>query len=351
LDYVSIISQELLFVLTLERLINCYSLIYSSLIRTLFLEFYRILNHCLAITTHSIDLGLVLPLLWSFEEREKLIELTEAVSGTRFHSVFILLGRLRYDISLRWIISLIDWLLHFIRSLREIHYILSLNSLFKSRLHEIGIIERNFCLYFGSSGVIARSSSIFCDGRITGYEFYCSIDYYLFLSFTGDCLDRYLTRLNEIMESCRIIYAILYLFFTNSFFYLFFNTEFSSVFNSSLRSVFISSFIRLSLSLDLLSSSYSLLKSSITLEYIISDFLILSWSYLNFSLKLSIESAKGLYSIFLFFYSTNIITNDFLSLFQINKFCRSIILGDLIAILGSFDFVLGSVDLYVYFSL
>jgi len=101
LDYVSTITQELLFVHALERLISCYGSIYDSTSRTLSLEFYRILNHCLAITTHAIDLGLFTTMLRSFEEREKLISLSEILSGTRFHAASLLVGRLRYDVSMR----------------------------------------------------------------------------------------------------------------------------------------------------------------------------------------------------------------------------------------------------------
>lgn len=87
-DYVSTITQELLFLHALERLIGCVSYIYSSTWRTLFCEFYRILNHCLAITTHAIDIGLSSTMLWSFEEREKLIHFSEVLSGTRIHAVY-----------------------------------------------------------------------------------------------------------------------------------------------------------------------------------------------------------------------------------------------------------------------
>ena len=76
------------------------SYIYSSTWRTLFCEFYRILNHCLAITTHAIDIGLFSTMLWSSEEREKLIYFSEVLSGTRIHAAFLLIGRLRYDISI-----------------------------------------------------------------------------------------------------------------------------------------------------------------------------------------------------------------------------------------------------------
>ena len=101
MDYVSTISQEVLFVNCLERIINCYQIIYSSYLRTLFLELFRILNHLLAITTSVIDLGLFTGMLLMFEEREKLLNFIEALSGTRFHAMFVLLGRIRYDISLK----------------------------------------------------------------------------------------------------------------------------------------------------------------------------------------------------------------------------------------------------------
>jgi NADH:ubiquinone oxidoreductase subunit D len=101
LDYVSTVSQEILYVNCMEKLINCYEHIYSSALRTLFLEMYRILNHLLALTTSIIDLGLFTTMLLMFEEREKLLNFIESLSGTRFHALFVLLGRMRYDISLK----------------------------------------------------------------------------------------------------------------------------------------------------------------------------------------------------------------------------------------------------------
>jgi NADH:ubiquinone oxidoreductase subunit D len=101
LDYVSTISQEILFINVLERLINCYEIIYSSSLRTLFLEMFRILNHLLAMTTSIIDLGCFTPMLLMFQERDQLLNFIESVSGTRFHAMFVLLGRIRYDVSLK----------------------------------------------------------------------------------------------------------------------------------------------------------------------------------------------------------------------------------------------------------
>ena len=317
LDYVSCVIQELCYILVLERLFNSYGSIYISLWRTLLIEFYRNLNHSLNITTHAIDIGLFTTMLWKFEEREKLINYIEILSGTRFHAVFLLINKLRFDISLFFIDSFIYWLLYYIRKLKEIHNILSINRLWRTRLYEIGIVNKDFCLYFGITGIIARSIKIIIDGRFTGYEFYDSINYSSFYSSNGDCLDRYILRFNEMIESCRIIYSLLYILLS-SFYY--------------------SSFSILSTSMELL------------IEEFLSSFpLILT---LIKQLKLSIESSKGIYSIYLFsfpFLIINIITNDFLTVNQLNKYIKNINLGDLIAVLGSIDFVLGSVDLIILF--
>lgn len=79
------------------------------------------------------------------------------------------------------------------------------------RLYEIGILSKPFCLYFGLSGILSRSANILIDARLTGYEFYHNLKYSLFISSIGDCMDRYLIRINEIVESCRIIYAVIYI--------------------------------------------------------------------------------------------------------------------------------------------
>ena len=88
LDYVSTIIQELLFVGALERFVQYYSLLYCSFFRLCLVELFRVLNHCLALTTHVIDLGLFTTMLLTFEEREKMINLIEAMTGSRMHNAF-----------------------------------------------------------------------------------------------------------------------------------------------------------------------------------------------------------------------------------------------------------------------
>ena len=128
----------------------------------------------------------------------------------RFHAAFLLMGRLRYDISMRLIEYFLYWLMHFTRKLKEIHYILSRNRLWISRLYDIAFIERDFCFYFGITGLLSRSTKIKMDARFLRYECYQSWDYSIFFTFNSDCLDRYLLRFNEMIESCRITYCIIF---------------------------------------------------------------------------------------------------------------------------------------------
>ena len=70
------------------------------------------------------------------------------------------------------------------------------------------MIERDFISFFGLSGLLSRSCNIRMDARFSGYEFYLSLDYAIFIAYNGDCLDRYILRYNEMIEPRRIIYAI-----------------------------------------------------------------------------------------------------------------------------------------------
>jgi NADH dehydrogenase (ubiquinone) Fe-S protein 2 len=98
LDYVSMMSQEHGYSLTVEKLLNKNIPPRSQFIRVIFCELTRILNHLLSLTTHALDVGALTPFLWAFEEREKLMEFYERVSGSRMHASFIRPGGVNQDI-------------------------------------------------------------------------------------------------------------------------------------------------------------------------------------------------------------------------------------------------------------
>lgn len=98
LDYVSMMSQEHCFSLAVERLLHINIPLRAKLIRVLYVELTRILNHLLAITSHALDVGAITPFLWAFEEREKLLEFYERVSGARMHAAYIRPGGVAFDL-------------------------------------------------------------------------------------------------------------------------------------------------------------------------------------------------------------------------------------------------------------
>ena len=243
-DHVSGVIQEFSFILILERMINCYCSNYISLWRIILLEFYRNLNHSLNITTHAIDIGSFTTMPWKPEEREKLMNTIEVLSGTRFHAIPPLINKSRFDISLFSIDPSIYWLLHYIRKLKEIHQLLTINRLWRTRLYEIGILIKDSCLYFGSSGSLSRPIKIIIDARSIGHEFHEVSNHSISYPSIGDRPDRYILRFNEIIEPCRIMYILFYILLS-SFFY----SSFSWICNHSL-------ILRLNLSFFLLLTLY-----------------------------------------------------------------------------------------------
>jgi NADH dehydrogenase (ubiquinone) Fe-S protein 2 len=100
LDYVSMMSQEHAYSLAVENLLNCKVPLRAQYIRVIYSELTRILNHILAVTTHAMDVGALTPFLWLFEEREKLMEFYERVSGARMHAAYIRPGGVSQDLPL-----------------------------------------------------------------------------------------------------------------------------------------------------------------------------------------------------------------------------------------------------------
>ena len=140
LDYVSMMAQEHAYSLAIEKLLNVQVPFRSSLIRVLFCELTRLLNHLLAITTHALDVGALTPFLWGFEEREKLMEFYERVSGARMHAAFIRPGGISQDIP----ISLLDDIYIFVQQfnfrINELEELLSGNRVWKQRLTGVGVV-------------------------------------------------------------------------------------------------------------------------------------------------------------------------------------------------------------------
>lgn len=206
LDYVSMMAQEHSYSLALERLIGINVPTRASVIRIIFSEITRILNHILGLTTHALDVGAMTPFLWLFEEREKLMEFYERVSGARMHAAFIRPGGVSRDLPLNFCNDLYAFLINFKKSMLEMEDLLNNNRIWRQRLVNIGTISSKEAQDLSFSGVMLRGSGIAWDLRKSEpYELYKDIKFKTFIGKNGDCFDRYLIRLKEINESCNII--------------------------------------------------------------------------------------------------------------------------------------------------
>ena len=134
LDYVSPMCQEHAYCLTIEKLLKIDIPLRAKYIRVLFSEITRILNHIMAITTQALDVGAMTPLLWLFEEREKMMNFYEKVSGSRMHSAYFIPGGVRYDLPDGFLEELAEFISEFKKTLGDTENLLSENRIFK---HEI----------------------------------------------------------------------------------------------------------------------------------------------------------------------------------------------------------------------
>ncbi len=210
LDYVSMMSQEHCYSLAVEKLLSLQVSQRAQYIRVLFLEITRILNHLLAVGCHAMDVGAMTPFLWAFEEREKLMEFYERVSGARMHAAYIRPGGISADIPLGFLDDLFLFCNQFALRLDEIEELLTGNRIWKERLVDIGVVSSKNAVEWGFSGVMLRGSGISWDLRKSQpYEIYSNLDFLIPTGHSGDCYDRYLIRIEEMRQSLFIIQQIL----------------------------------------------------------------------------------------------------------------------------------------------
>jgi NADH dehydrogenase (ubiquinone) Fe-S protein 2 len=210
LDYVSMMAQEHAFSLAVEKLANISVSQKVLLIRVLFLEITRILNHLLAVGCHAMDVGAMTPFLWAFEEREKLMEFYERVSGARMHAAYIRPGGLSSDFPAELLNDIKVFSINFSDRLAEIEEMLTNNRIWKERLIDVGIVFYKQALDWGFSGVMLRSTGVAWDLRKnTPYDYYQYLNFDIPVGSKGDCYDRYLLRVEEMFQSLRIINQVI----------------------------------------------------------------------------------------------------------------------------------------------
>jgi NADH dehydrogenase (ubiquinone) Fe-S protein 2 len=206
LDYVSMMINEHAYCLAIEKLLACEVPLRAQYIRVLFSEITRILNHLLAICCHAMDVGALTPILWGFEEREKLMEFYERVSGARMHSAYIRPGGVSFDMPLGLCDDIYNFCLQFSSRIDELEELLTENRIWKQRLVDVGVITLEQALDWGLTGPLLRSTGFSWDLRKSQpYEVYKKLKFDVPIGTKGDCYDRYCIRIEEMRQSLRIV--------------------------------------------------------------------------------------------------------------------------------------------------
>lgn len=206
LDYVSPMSQEHAYSLCVEKLLQCEIPIRAKYLRVLFCELTRILNHLLNVSSQALDVGAMTPLLWLFEEREKILEFYERASGARFHAAYIRPGGIAADIPEGLIEDIAKFIEQFPKYIDDVDELLTENRIWKQRTVGISEISIKQALDWGFSGPMLRAAGLAWDLRKSQpYEIYDQLDFDIPVGQNGDCYDRYLVRMAEIRQSISLV--------------------------------------------------------------------------------------------------------------------------------------------------
>ncbi len=206
LDYMSPLSQEHTFVRAIEKLLNLEVPIRAQWIRVLLLELTRISNHILNIAAHAMDVGATTPLLFMMEERDKILEFFDQISGARLHAAFFRPGGLHADVPNEVLDQMASFTDNFMTRFEDLQDLINNNSIFKQRLVDIGVFSKEQILQYAASGPVMRGSGIPWDLRRSApYEVYSEIPFKIPIGKNGDCYCRYMVRCEEIDQSIDIV--------------------------------------------------------------------------------------------------------------------------------------------------
>ena len=206
LDYVAPMNQEHAWCLAIEKLTGTEVPRRGQLIRVLFCEIGRVLNHLMNVTTQAMDVGALTPPLWGFEDREKLMIFYERACGARLHANYFRPGGVHQDIDDKLVDDIEEWAITFPERLDDIDGLLTENRIFKQRNVDIGVVDAKTVEEWGFSGVMARSAGLAWDlRRAQPYECYDEFEFKVPVGKNGDCYDRYLMRMEEMRQSVSII--------------------------------------------------------------------------------------------------------------------------------------------------
>jgi NADH-quinone oxidoreductase subunit D len=204
-DYLSPMLCEIAYVGTVEQIMELEPPRRAQYMRLLVGEMQRIASHLIAIGTYLLDLGAVTPILWAFRDREGIMSLFEALSGSRFTVNYLRVGGVLHDFPKGWLRECEAYLNQLEANMRELNELIVDNEIFRSRTEGVGFIEMGQALAYGLTGPMARASGIQWDLRVNRpYMAYREVPVQMQVRLEGDCFARNAIRMQEIGESIRL---------------------------------------------------------------------------------------------------------------------------------------------------
>ena len=206
LDYLSPMANNVGYALAVEKLIKLEIPERGQYIRVIIAELARIQSHLLAIGAMVMDVGALTPFLWAIREREKIMDLYDVICGARFTTSYTRIGGVAQDISDAALASTKTFVDEFIANLNEVRNLVERNKIFIERCEGIGYLSKEDSIELGLTGPLIRACGVARDLRINEpYLVYDKLDFNIPTYTESDCLARYYVRVEELVESTKII--------------------------------------------------------------------------------------------------------------------------------------------------
>jgi len=206
LEYVSSLFNEWGAVLSFEKLLDVEVPRRAEYIRVLSAELNRMASHMLFLGWYALDLGGITPILWSFAERDEIMEALAALTGQKLLFNYFRIGGVNGDLNHEFMSRLGDWMSRAAAQLEAGTTLLNENEIFVRRAHGLGVVDRETALRMCVSGPNLRASGVPFDlRRAHPYSVYPELDFDVPTRAEGDSLARYLLRVDEVRESLRIV--------------------------------------------------------------------------------------------------------------------------------------------------
>jgi NADH-quinone oxidoreductase subunit D len=204
-DYLSPMLCEIAYVGSVEQLMGLEPPRRAQYIRLLVGEMQRITSHLVFLGTYLVDLGAFTPILWTFRDREGILSLFEALSGSRFTVNYLRVGGVLHDFPKGWLQECETFLEKLEKNMGELEQLITGNEIFEARTQGVGYIDPQQAIAYGLTGPMLRGSGVAFDMRmVRPYMAYREVPVQVQVRQEGDCYARYRVRMQEIYESIRL---------------------------------------------------------------------------------------------------------------------------------------------------